>query len=40
MRKLIYKIAQNLYKMHLIPWAVWSPIYDHFHRLFTIDQKY
>lgn len=40
MRKLIYKIAHSLYKKHLLPWAVWSPIYDHFHRFVKIDERY
>ena len=40
MRKLIYKVIQRLYFMHIVPWKVWSPIYDKWHRLFEIDKKY
>lgn len=40
MRKLIYKIAQKMYFAHLIPWKVWSPIYDRYHVLFSIEDKY
>jgi len=38
--KLIYKIAQFLYFKKLLPWKVWSPIYDRFHVLFPIEKKY
>ena len=40
MRKMIYKVFQKMYFKGLIPWKVWSPIYDHFHVLFDIDKKY
>ena len=40
MRKLIYKVTQRLYFMHIVPWKVWSPIYDKWHKLFEIDKKY
>ena len=40
MRKLIYKIAQKMYFAKLLPWKVWSPIYDHWNTLFDIDKKY
>lgn len=40
MRKLIYKIAQKMYFAKLLPWKVWSPIYDRWHILFDIDKKY
>ena len=40
MRKLIYKIAQKLYFAKVISWKVWSPIYDRWHILFNIEDKY
>lgn len=40
MKKFIYKIAQKMYFAHLLSWKVWSPIYDRWHRLFDIDDKY
>lgn len=32
MGALIYKVGKRLYSIHLIPWCVWSKIYDRFHR--------
>ena len=40
MRKIIFKIAQRLYFAHFLPWNAWSAIYDKYHRLFTIEEKY
>lgn len=40
MRKLIYKLCQRLYFRKLLPWKLWSPIYDKYHVLFAIDEKY
>ena len=40
MRKLIYKVTQKLYFAHVLPWKVWSPVYDKWHRLFRIEEKY
>ena len=40
MKKLIYKIARKMYFAHMIPWKVWSPIYDRYHVLFSIEDKY
>lgn len=36
MRKLIFKACRRLYFLHLLPWKVWSPVYDRWHRL-TFD---
>ena len=40
MRRLIYKITQKMYFRKLLPWKVWSPIYDRFHTLVEIEDKY
>lgn len=40
MRKLIYKIAQKMYFRKLLPWKIWSPIYDKYHTLVEIEDKY
>ena len=40
MRKLIYKVVQRLYFAGLMPWRVWSAVYDRWHRLFDIESKY
>ena len=40
MRKLIYKLTQKLYFAKLLPWKLWSPIYDRYNKLFEIDKKY
>lgn len=40
MRKLIYKLAHVLYKAHILPWALWSPVYDRFHGLLKIEDRY
>ena len=40
MRKFIYRIAQKLYRKNLLPMFVWSPIYDHFHRLFKAGDQW
>ena len=37
MRKLIFKLCQKLYFRHLIPWRIWSPVYDRWHRLAADD---
>lgn len=34
MRKMIYKACQKLYFKKLLPKFIWSPVYDHWHRLF------
>lgn len=39
-RKIIFKVAQKMYFKKLLPWKIWSPIYDRFHVLFEIDKKY
>ena len=33
MRRFIYRICKKLYFKKLLPWAVWSPVYDKWHRL-------
>ena len=40
MGKLIYKIAQKMFRRGWIPWEVWSPIYDRYHVLFDLEDKY
>lgn len=40
MIKLIYKVCRKLYFMHLIPWKVWSPVYDHLHAMIDIEERY
>lgn len=32
MKALLYKICLKLKNKHLIPWALWSIVYDHCHR--------
>lgn len=31
-KRLIFRVAKRLYVMHLLPWCIWSPIYDAWHR--------
>ena len=33
MRKFIFKTCQKLYFKGLLPWAIWSPVYDRLHRV-------
>ena len=33
MGKLIYRIAKKLRQKKLLPWFIWSQIYDHLHGL-------
>ena len=40
MKKALYKVCRRLYFRHLLPWAVWSWVYDHTHKALTIDEKY
>ena len=40
MRKLIYRFCQKLHNHHLIPWFLWSPVYDHFHSLFEEGKQW
>ena len=40
MAKIVYKICQKLYFANLLPWKVWSPVYDRWHILFDIEDKY
>ena len=32
MGKYIYKICRKLYFAGMLPWAIWSPVYDRWHR--------
>lgn len=32
MKAFLYKICKKLYYKNLLPWKVWSFIYDHCHR--------
>lgn len=40
MRKAIYRICQKLFRMHLIPWFIWSPVFDRFHSLFEEGKQW
>ena len=40
MKKALYKICRRLYFRHLLPWAVWSWVYDNTHKALTIEEKY
>ena len=40
MRKMIYRLAQKMYQKKLLPWFVWSPIYDHFHKLMKAGDQW
>lgn len=31
--KVIFKVVRFLYFKKLCPWFIWSPVYDHLHRL-------
>lgn len=33
MRKMIFNVCRKLYFKGVIPWKVWSPVYDRWHRL-------
>ena len=32
MGKFIFKLAKRLRAAGLLPWVIWSPVYDRFHR--------
>ena len=32
MRKTIFKVCQWLHFHKLLPWSIWSPVYDKWHR--------
>ena len=32
LRKAIYKVCLFLRQKRLLPWCIWSPVYDHCHR--------
>ena len=32
MGKLIFNLASWLHERKLLPWFIWSPVYDHLHR--------
>lgn len=33
MRVFIYKMCRKLYMGGVLPWRIWSPVYDRWHRL-------
>ena len=33
MRKVIFLVCRRLRQAHLLPWSVWSPVYDRWHRM-------
>jgi hypothetical protein len=37
MRKAIFKLCQKLYFRKILPWKLWSPIYDKWHRIALTD---
>ena len=40
MGKAIYRMCQKLHKHHLLPWFIWSAVYDKWHRLFDHGEQW
>ena len=40
MGKVIYKVCQWLRERKLLPWFIWSPVFDHFHGLFEEGKQW
>lgn len=32
LKMVIYNMCKTLYQKKLLPWFIWSPVYDHLHR--------
>ena len=37
MRKFFFRLCQKLYFKKLLPWAIWSTVYDRWHRMALSD---
>ena len=33
MKAFIYWVCKKLYHRHWLPWKIWSPVYDKWHRI-------
>ena len=40
MKKTIYKLAKKMYERKLLPWFIWSPIYDHCHKSLKAGEQW
>ena len=40
MKKMVYRLAQKMYQKKLLPWCVWSFVYDHCHKAMKAGEQW